>query len=212
MTLLSPLSKDITICSTYACGILSLQNANTPPLFDIIFLAYPARHHKQNDIATKIIEIGLQNGDRLYTIILSEEQLPPQDTDKIDHCHILTKPVTRQKLQDILAPLQLTLPRRNCWEYLECGREPGGRNADSLGICPATQNQAADGIHGGKNAGRVCWATSGTLCGGQVQGSFACKIKNCMLCDFYKVVQTEEAEVFESIDSILNRIRRKNNQ
>lgn len=56
----------------------------------------------------------------------------------------------------------------NCWEFKKCGRE-------ITGDCAAVK----------KNAGRICWLVAGTMCGGEPQGSFAKKIRNCRLCDFY---------------------------
>ncbi len=38
---------------------------------------------------------------------------------------------------------------------------------------------------------------AGTLCNGKVQGSFATKMANCMLCDFYKIVKGEEQGRFK---------------
>ncbi len=63
----------------------------------------------------------------------------------------------------------------NCWEFKKCGRENGGAKADELGVCPAWPDD-----------GTKCARVAGTLCGGQVQGSFAQKLVNCMECDFYK--------------------------
>lgn len=63
----------------------------------------------------------------------------------------------------------------NCWEFKKCGRNLGGAKAAELGVCPAYPA-----------SGRCCAHVAGTLCGGQVQGSFASKIANCMACDFYK--------------------------
>lgn len=80
----------------------------------------------------------------------------------------------------------------NCWEHKGCGREPGGARAHDLGICPATVEGRLNGIHGGKNGGRCCWVLAGTLCKGEVQGTFAQKYKNCEICDFYKLVKDEE--------------------
>jgi hypothetical protein len=34
--------------------------------------------------------------------------------------------------------------------------------------------------------GRPCWAVAGTFCDGEVQGTFAKKLINCMDCDFMK--------------------------
>ncbi|SPE30429.1 conserved hypothetical protein [Candidatus Sulfopaludibacter sp. SbA6] len=79
----------------------------------------------------------------------------------------------------------------NCWEFKKCGREPGGPKVKELGACLAAST-FAKGANGGTNGGRLCWALSGTLCGGKVQGTFAQKIVNCMECGFYKLVRQEE--------------------
>lgn len=68
----------------------------------------------------------------------------------------------------------------NCWEFKECGREKGGKNAEKLGQCPAWPDH---GTH--------CARITGTLCGGEVQGCFAQKLSNCLRCDFY---QSEDYE------------------
>jgi CRP-like cAMP-binding protein len=82
--------------------------------------------------------------------------------------------------------------RQNCWEYMKCGRQPEGDKATELGICPAATDTSYDGINFGKNAGRFCWAVAGTLCDGQVQGTFAEKRISCISCDFFKLVQQDE--------------------
>lgn len=82
--------------------------------------------------------------------------------------------------------------KQNCWEYMQCGRQPGGRNISKSGVCPAAVDISFDGINRGKNAGRFCWAVAGTFCGGTVQGSFAEKRKSCLSCDFFNKVRTEE--------------------
>lgn len=81
---------------------------------------------------------------------------------------------------------------KNCWEYLQCGREPGGSHVDELGICPATIVNRFNGVNGGENAGRFCWFVSGTLCEGRTQGSFAKKLRDCLECSFYLQVEKEE--------------------
>ena len=53
----------------------------------------------------------------------------------------------------------------NCWEFKECGRT----------TCPAYPGH-----------GRHCARVAGTLCGGEIQGTFALKLANCMHCDFYQ--------------------------
>ncbi len=86
--------------------------------------------------------------------------------------------------------------KQNCWEFKKCGREPGGTQTSKLGVCPAATDASFNGINGGKNAGRICWAAAGTLCGGQVQGTFAQKRRNCVQCDFYQMVREEEGNNF----------------
>ena len=80
---------------------------------------------------------------------------------------------------------------QNCWEFKNCGREPGGLKSHELGVCVAAVHAISDGVNGGKNGGRICWAVAGTLCGGKVQGTFAEKKMSCMMCDFYKKVRSE---------------------
>ncbi len=82
--------------------------------------------------------------------------------------------------------------KQNCWDFKRCGREPGGLNAEELGICPAATEEKLDGVHGGKNAGRACWVVAGTFCEGKAQGSFAKKYDTCGKCDFYQSVWQEE--------------------
>ena len=62
-----------------------------------------------------------------------------------------------------------------CWEFKKCGREAGGAKVRELGICPVYPDKGND-----------CARVAGTLCGGQVQGSFAMKLVNCMQCDYFK--------------------------
>jgi hypothetical protein len=92
----------------------------------------------------------------------------------------------------------------NCWEFKKCGREPEGNHVADLGICPAAIAEKLDGSHGGKNAGRSCWVIAGTLCKGEVQGTFAQKYKNCETCDFYKSVKQEEFPKF-TLSAVLMR-------
>jgi len=84
------------------------------------------------------------------------------------------------------------MTRINCWEFKSCGRQPGGPKVAELGVCAAATSVKANGVNGGQNAGRACWAVAGTLCGGKVQGSFAAKVENCLKCDFYQLVGMEE--------------------
>ncbi|MEW6713690.1 MAG: two-CW domain-containing protein [Nitrospirota bacterium] len=87
----------------------------------------------------------------------------------------------------------------NCWEFKKCGREINGTHELEFGVCPAHEEKRLHGIHGGTNAGRACWSVAGTMCGGKVQGTYAEKEKNCMICDFYKSVQKDEFGSFRMI-------------
>ena len=85
------------------------------------------------------------------------------------------------------------MPPLNCWEFKNCGRQPGGPKVSELGVCAAAADVRVNGLNHGTNGGRVCWAVSGTLCGGKVQGTYAAKLNNCMNCEFYLLVRKEEA-------------------
>ena len=97
--------------------------------------------------------------------------------------------------------------KMNCWEYKKCGREPGGAKVAELGECPAAIQVKTDGLHGGVNGGRVCWAIGGTLCGGKVQGTFAAKSANCLACEFYREVQKQESGSLISPAEIISKLK-----
>lgn len=84
-------------------------------------------------------------------------------------------------------PPRPTARKLNCWDLKKCGRGPG-----SEPTCPAATDVQADGINGGLNGGRVCWAIAGTLCGGRQQGTYAVKLETCLRCDFCQMVLREE--------------------
>lgn len=89
------------------------------------------------------------------------------------------------------------MAKKNCWEHKKCGRESGGLKANELGVCPAALDASSEGKNKGKAGGRYCWKIAGTLCGGEVQGSWAKKLKNCVTCEFFLLVQDEEGPGFE---------------
>jgi hypothetical protein len=90
----------------------------------------------------------------------------------------------------------LTMPKMNCWEFMECEREMNGNKAGALGTCPAASSKKFDGVNRGKNSGRMCWKVAGTLCGSVARGTFAEKFKDCAQCPFLKVVEAEEGDKF----------------
>jgi len=96
--------------------------------------------------------------------------------------------------------------KKNCWEFKECGRQPGGENTAELGQCPVVSSFKVHGVNSGINGGRACWAISGTFCGGQVQGTFIEKYKSCANCDFFILVAREEGQDLQSVGAILARV------
>ena len=95
----------------------------------------------------------------------------------------------------------------NCWEFKKCGREPGGVNAGAMGVCPAARERRLDGVHGGSGGGRACWVVAGSMCGGEIQGTFAHKFEACAKCDFYLTVRREERGMFELSACLLEKLR-----
>ena len=86
--------------------------------------------------------------------------------------------------------------RKNCWEVMDCGRQPGGEDTQSCGACSATLPREYEGVNGGNHGGRFCWAIAGTLCGGEPQGTYSRKIVTCLRCGFLKQVEVEEGRSF----------------
>ena len=80
----------------------------------------------------------------------------------------------------------------NCWEFTQCGKEPGGANVDESGPCPAALEAGLDGVNGGENAGRLCWAVDGTLCHNHSPAPGEDKIASCIACPFFQKVQESE--------------------
>jgi hypothetical protein len=85
--------------------------------------------------------------------------------------------------------------RANCWDALGCGRGPTARIAPDERQCPAAFDLTANGVNGGCNGGRVCWAISGTLCGETVRGRSASNLVSCLACEFFSRVYREEGLV-----------------
>jgi hypothetical protein len=94
--------------------------------------------------------------------------------------------------------------KRNCWEVMKCGREPGGSRAESLGVCPAATEMRLDGVNHGENGGRACWGVPNTHC----VGSLTAKFSQCLECPFFLRVEREENRGFVVMGEILRRLRR----
>jgi hypothetical protein len=99
------------------------------------------------------------------------------------------------------------MPKKNCWEVMECGREPGGKNVKEHGVCPTAVDERLEGVHGGKKAGRACWVVAGTFCEGEVQGTFAQKYRDCAGCPFYQQVMREEGTGYQTSLVLLKKLK-----
>ncbi|MBF0140883.1 MAG: STAS domain-containing protein [Magnetococcales bacterium] len=88
------------------------------------------------------------------------------------------------------------MEKLNCWEIKKCGREVGGAKVQELGVCPASNTKTGH-VNDGEFAGRICWAITGTFCGGQQQGTRQQKEDNCRKCEFFLHVKNEEGREFK---------------
>lgn len=81
--------------------------------------------------------------------------------------------------------------RLNCWEFNNCGMEPGGIFAKIHGPCPVPQLMKYDGVNGGRGAGRTCWTLMNST---SFKSPFVCRNSrlSCFQCRFYQRVQAEE--------------------
>jgi len=91
----------------------------------------------------------------------------------------------------------------NCWEYKNCGREPGGNNVESLGVCPASIETKVNKLNNGINGGRTCWAIKESCAAQKV---LALHLAKCHECSFFKLVFEEEDMKFQDVRAILRRI------
>jgi len=72
------------------------------------------------------------------------------------------------------------LKKLNCWEFMNCGREAGGKNIAELGICPAYPDY-----------GQNCATVVGTFCD-LVQALRSSRHTDCQECPFYNSTHFDE--------------------
>ncbi|MBN1943836.1 MAG: hypothetical protein JW849_11135 [Phycisphaerae bacterium] len=96
------------------------------------------------------------------------------------------------ELQPTVEGIRAVTQPVNCWEFMQCGREPGGRLARELGICPAARKSPYDSENEGRFAGRACWKVFGTFCEGHVERSMTRKALHCIDCPFAQKVAEEQ--------------------
>ena len=68
----------------------------------------------------------------------------------------------------------------NCWEFMRCGREEGGKNVNYLGTCPAYPDN-----------GKCCATVVGTFCD-LVQALNAAQYSSCCECPFYNSIHFDQ--------------------
>ena len=100
--------------------------------------------------------------------------------------------------------------KKNCWDFKNCGRQPGGIHSKEKGECVTASMSIYDGVNGGINGGRVCWMIAGISCEDQIQETFLHKLESCAKCDFHEAIKAEEGPnlnlPLEIIENIIDRI------
>ncbi|MFW9804044.1 MAG: two-CW domain-containing protein [Candidatus Thorarchaeota archaeon] len=141
---------------------------------------------------------GGKNGGRICWAVagtLCGGEVQGEFASKMDNCIKCDFYHQVSKEEDSFVMYPDSMERTNCWNFMQCGREPGGPKAQELGVCPASTDGSMNGLNSGHNGGRICWAVAGTLCGGKVQAEFALKFANCVTCAFYNKVLNEEKKL-----------------
>ena len=80
----------------------------------------------------------------------------------------------------------------NCWEFTNCGREPGGIFAETEGVCPVSTAMQFDGTNDGRAGGRICWQLHHGNHLPQPSRHLPL-IVTCYECAFYRRVKFEES-------------------
>lgn len=96
--------------------------------------------------------------------------------------------------------------KKNCWEFMLCGREQGGDRAAELGVCPVALSNPYDNVNRGRYAGRFCWAVKATSSN---KRTYAENLLNCFNCEFQKLVQEEEGRQFVLLPTKASTIKLK---
>ncbi|MBF0093166.1 MAG: hypothetical protein HQL34_01325 [Alphaproteobacteria bacterium] len=72
-----------------------------------------------------------------------------------------------------------------CYQKMQCGREPGGRNVPGYGVCHVSMMQAA-----------TCWMIAGLDSPERERCLRILKGKNCESCPFYLDFQRDVVDAF----------------
>jgi hypothetical protein len=103
--------------------------------------------------------------------------------------------------------MEVGMNKVNCWEFRNCGRQPGGENVEDLGLCAAATTSIMEGIHGGIKGGRACWIIVGTQCGLNGNETGDKHKRACVSCDFFNLVKVQEGMELQQSEGLLNLVR-----
>lgn len=85
--------------------------------------------------------------------------------------------------------------KMNCWEYFKCGKDVQSKQEDETKkVCNVSITQNINHVNSGRNAGRICWDITGSLCDTFEKGDMIYKEKKCETCEFKALVEKEERE------------------
>ncbi|MCI5209658.1 MAG: hypothetical protein D3910_12890 [Candidatus Electrothrix sp. ATG2] len=85
----------------------------------------------------------------------------------------------------------------NCWEFKECGREPGGKNISVFGVCPVSVSFGFDSVNNGKNGGRACWIIRESACEQIMRKCCVQEMRECRECDFFVSLKKSRVKRYE---------------
>jgi hypothetical protein len=82
--------------------------------------------------------------------------------------------------------------RINCWEFMQCGKGPGGNGNSESALCPVARQSIAGGFNHGFNGGRICWLIADRQCNETLVCSPEQDSRSCDSCEFHARVKSEE--------------------
>jgi len=80
----------------------------------------------------------------------------------------------------------------NCWDYMKCGKGPDENGKNKFIMCPVVFHEAANGLNGGVNGGRLCWLVASKKKYGEMKHLNQKRTDPCFFCEFHYKVMAEE--------------------
>jgi hypothetical protein len=88
---------------------------------------------------------------------------------------------------------------------MACGRGPDDARPEGVEACRAATERLLDGMNGGRNGGRSCWAVVGSFAMDRHECGNADELA-CIYCDFFRSVVRDELPHLELSPAILERL------